>query len=157
MQKFGYLLRVDTIEINSTKNRLIENQIDFSKYSDDKYKGIYAIRLYPLNNYWKRKEKIISISDIGLIVKNSKEELFIFAINANTLQPLKDLNIKIISESNQVLVSDKTNSAGIVRISKNLMNSNKDAAFKEALILAESESDFNFFAIRRFARGKFPI
>jgi len=159
MQKFGYLLRVDTIEINSTKNRLIENQIDFSKYSDDKYKGIYAIRLYPLNNYWKRKEKIISISDIGLIVKNSKEELFIFAINANTLQPLKDINIKIISESNQVLVSDKTNSAGIVRISKNLMNSNKDAAFKEALILAESESDFNFLRLEdsRVESSRFDV
>jgi uncharacterized protein YfaS (alpha-2-macroglobulin family) len=114
--------------------------IDFTdKFKE--FKGIYVVKVEDNERVWLQDSKIISLSDIGLIVKQDKNAVHIFANSILNTEALKNIDISVISTSNQELGKVKTDRDGYAMYE--IPEAYKD--FKVGMITASSDdSDFNY-------------
>lgn len=103
------------------------------------YKGIYYIEIRSTEDYWLRDSKYLSLSDIGLIVKEGMNKVNIFANSIKTTESLSGVKLKMYGKNNQLISETVTASDG----SATLSYKNKDiSGFTPALITAEKNGDF---------------
>ncbi len=114
--------------------------IDFTdKFKE--FKGIYVVKVEDNERVWLQDSKIISLSDIGLIVKQDKDAVHVFANSILNTEPLKNVEVAVISSSNQELGKVKTDKDGYATYK--IPDAYKD--FKVGMITAVTEdSDFNY-------------
>ncbi len=105
------------------------------------FKGIYHIKIRSMDDYWVSDSRFISLSDIGLVAKEGKEKIFVFANSIKSAQSLKDVSIIAYGANNQVLGMGNTNGDGVAEIAF----TRKDLpGFKPAMIIAKTADDFNY-------------
>ena len=138
---YGHQLRFDTLKINAAVNREVTTQLDLSPLIGSGYKGFYVIEIADPAQAWRSTSKLVSVSDLGLIVKQSGDEVLVFVTNLMTTEPASGVQVSLISTNNQVITSGKTDGAGLARFS-NYRTTAGDFALK--LVTAEAENDFNF-------------
>ncbi len=109
------------------------------------YNGIYCIEIRSADDYWMRAEKLVSISDIGLIAKEGKNSIMVFANSLQTAQPLSDVGIAFIGTNNQITYTTKTNAEGVARYEFSEL---KAPGFKTCLVTASYQGDYNFLPFR---------
>ena len=124
-------------------------------------KGIYVVTVLSKDEMYQSATKLISISDIGLIAKQSGDDIWVFANSIKTTNALADVEVNLISSNNQSVYSLKTNREGVAHFDK---ISEKAAGFKIAMITAsqpgnDSDSDFNYlaFADTRVETSRFEV
>ncbi|MFT3824842.1 MAG: MG2 domain-containing protein [Chitinophagaceae bacterium] len=120
------------------------------------FKGIYHIKIRSTTDYWRSDSRFISKSDIGLITKEGKDKLFVFANSIQTAQAVKDVNIVVYGNNNQVLGMANTNQDGVAEIAY----TRKDmAGFRPAMIVAKTADDFNYlpFNTTRVNTSRFEV
>jgi uncharacterized protein YfaS (alpha-2-macroglobulin family) len=105
------------------------------------FKGIYVVKVEDNDRVWLQDSKIIALSDIGLIVKQDKKSVHVFANSILNTEPLKDIEVTVISTSNQELGKIKTDKTGYATYE--IPDAYKD--FQLGMITAmSSDSDFNY-------------
>lgn len=105
------------------------------------FKGIYVVKVEDNDRVWLQDSKIISLSDIGLIVKNDNKNVHVFANSILDTKGMKDVEVSIISTSNQELGKVKTNKEGYAVFE--IPEAYKD--FKVGMVTASTDdSDFNY-------------
>ncbi|MBZ5857657.1 alpha-2-macroglobulin family protein [Flavihumibacter profundi] len=104
-------------------------------------KGCYHIKIRSAKDYWISDSRFVSLSDIGLVAREGKEKLFVFANSLKTAQSLNDVNIVAYGANNQVLGIGTTNAEGVAEIA---YTRKEYAGFKPALIIAKTALDFNY-------------
>ena len=114
-------------------------------------KGLFYVYVHSTENQWLKDSKMISLSDIGFIVRETKDDLVVFANSLLTTQPMKNLPIQIISKSNQVIASQNTDEQGVT-IFKSVKR--KFNAKDIELITAQSATDYNFIYLNGTAVDK---
>ncbi|MBC7554595.1 MAG: alpha-2-macroglobulin family protein [Taibaiella sp.] len=105
------------------------------------YNGIYVVRVQSKQQNWVQDSKILSISDIGLIVKEEKNNVYVFANSIGKAEPLAGVSVSFISTNNQVLSTVTTDNEGIA-VLKNI-----DATapgFKVGMVTAKRNDEFTF-------------
>jgi alpha-2-macroglobulin len=114
------------------------------------HNGIYVVELRSKDDYWVKARKIVSISDIGLITKSGKDNMYIFANSIATAKPLDKVKLEIIGKNNQTLGNVETNKDGIA-----IFNFKEQPApgFEPALVSASLENDFNVLPFNRTKIG----
>lgn len=110
----------------------------------NKSKGIFLVDISSDLNYWLRETKLISISDIGLIVKRGADHITILSNSLENAEPLNGVKISFIGKNNQVLFTGNTNSEGILQINDLAKKSNGNEI---QLITASSKDDYNFILL----------
>ena len=114
--------------------------IDFSDNFKE-FKGIYVVKVEDDEKIWLQDSKIIALSDIGLIVKQDRKNVHVFANSILNTTPLKNIEIAVISTSNQELGKTKTDKNGYATFE--IPDAYKD--FQVGMISASSDdSDFNY-------------
>lgn len=114
------------------------------------FRGIYLVSVQSKDEQYQRANKLVSLSDIGLIAKQGKDELWVFANSIKTAEPLDKLEINLISSNNQTVLTGKTDSKGVVKFEK---LSEKAPNFSIAMVVAHSgeaqsrEADFNYLLL----------
>lgn len=103
------------------------------------YNGIYYIEIRSLDDYWVRDSKYLSLSDIGLIVKEGMNKMQVFANSIKTAQSLAGIKIKMYGKNNQLISETVTSSDGSASLSYKNENI---SGFQPALITAEKNGDF---------------
>ena len=139
---YGRQLEAKTIDIQNSRNQEITTEFDLSSYLRNDYKGFLLVEISSPNEMWRSTAKLISISDIGLIVKQGKQELTVFAAGLVDNDQLSGVKIDLISHNNQVMASENTNSDGVAMF-KNFGDLQGDD-FQLKLITASKGDDFNF-------------
>ncbi|MDP1678161.1 MAG: alpha-2-macroglobulin [Bacteroidota bacterium] len=147
VSNFGKQLETKELDIPSTKNKEISTQIDLVPYLNNGRKGFYLVEVFNPEQTWKRTSKLISISDIGLIVKRSEQVLHVFAVSLETNKPLGNVTIDLISYNNQSMASAQTNGDGMVEF-KNFAELSKE--FTLNIVTARKGEDFNFIALNDY-------
>jgi alpha-2-macroglobulin len=106
-------------------------------------KGIYFFSVRSDTEYYRNIQKIISMSDIGLIAKMSfdKNDLIVFANGIMSTKAIANLEVKLISNSNQEIAKGSTNADGVV-VFKDLKTKNPN--YSVAMITASMANDFNY-------------
>lgn len=110
------------------------------------YRGVYFVALNSKDEYYLNANKLISVSDIGLMTKfsNDGNEMLVFANSILTTEPLSEVEISLISTNNQTITTLKTDGDGIAKF-ENIKE--KSPNFKVAMITAKTEDDFNYILL----------
>ena len=138
---FGRVLNADTLHVTGPTNQEISSSIDLSRFLNNGYKGFYLVEIANPAEAWRSTGKLVSISDLGLIVKQSANELMVFATSLETNAPVPNALVSVISTNNQTITSGKTDRDGVVRF-PGFREASK--GFRAKLVTAELENDFNF-------------
>jgi uncharacterized protein YfaS (alpha-2-macroglobulin family) len=120
------------------------------------FKGIYHVMIRSLKNYWVSDKRFVSLSDIGLIAKEGREKILVFANSINSSNALPGINILAYGNNNQLLGMGTTGADGVAEIA---YTRKELAGFKPAMIIAKSPDDFNYlpFNTTRVNTSRFEV
>ena len=105
------------------------------------FKGVYHIVIRSMDSYWVRDSRFVSLSDLGLIVREGQDKIFVFSNSIKTAMPVNGVNVSVYAANNQLIGTAATNGNGVAEINW----SSKDfAGFKPAMVIAKTADDFNF-------------
>jgi hypothetical protein len=144
---YGRQLSYDTLSIASPANRQVSTWFDLKPYLSTGYKGFYVIELADPAQGWRSTSKLVSVSDIGMIVKQSAKELAVFTTNLLTTEPMAGVRVALHSTNNQVMGTATTDREGLARFVDYAAQS-KDFTLK--LVTAETDADYNFINIEDY-------
>jgi len=105
------------------------------------YSGVYIVTVSNPESNWMEEHKVLCLSDIGLIVKEEADKIYVFANSIRYARPVSGADISIISRSNQKLYTGRTNSEGVVvfeHISRGV------PGMHVGMVTARSGDDFSF-------------
>lgn len=128
-----------TIETGNLAKIKGVHALNLSLPEQNDLKGIYLVSLNSSDEFYNNATKLVSISDIGLIMKTAGDEVVVFANSIKTAEPMRNVEIRLVSTNNQTISTAKTDDKGTV-IFKELKASN----FKVAMISAHTTDDFNY-------------
>ena len=131
---------VETKFLPQKDNKYFLN-LDISDPKSD-YKGAYIVSAADDGEYWNQASRMIVVTDLGLVARQSEGETMVFAQSLATAEPLSGVSVKLISKNNQTLAEGKTGSDGALKLEI------KDRSFQPAMITAEKDGDFNFLYYR---------
>jgi len=119
-------------------------------------KGIYLVKVESTDKNWLSDVSLLSYSDIGLLVKEGTDELFVAARSIETAQPLPGVVISFISRSNQQVQQVTTNNKGIAEL-KNIGKT--IPGFNISMLSARKGDDFNvlLFNQSRVETSRFDV
>lgn len=145
---------IETKELPRKGNHRLLN-LDFEDKLAE-YKGIYVIEINSTDQYWLRANKMVSVSDIGLIVKEGKNKTTVFVNSISKATPLADVEIKFIGNNNQINNTTKTNADGVAVYEFSEL---KAQGFKTNVITAKLGNDFNFIPLQKtqVATSRFDV
>lgn len=130
-----------------TKNLQKQNGIHYLSldFSDElAFRGIYLVKVSSTEDRWLRSMKMVSVSDIGFIVKEGIDETTVFVNSIMTAEPSRNVKVNFVSTNNQVLRTVTTNEKGVAVFK----SSSRDISdFRLGMITAHSKGDFNFLML----------
>ncbi len=134
-------------------SRLFNFNID-DKVND--FKGIYHLVIRSTEDYWIKDSRFVSSSDIGLIAKEGKDKMFVFANSIKTAESLNGVNVTVYGANNQVLGIGTTNGEGVAEVE---YARKEFSGFKPAMVIAKSADDFNYlpFHSTRVNTSRFEV
>jgi alpha-2-macroglobulin len=144
---YGRQLSYDTLTIASPANRQVNTWFDLKPYLSTGYKGFYVIEIADPAQSWRSTSKLVSVSDIGIIVKRSAKEVVIFTTNLVTTEPMSGVRVTLHSTNNQVMGTATTGGDGVARF-PDYQEKVKDFTLK--LVTAETDADFNFINLEDY-------
>jgi hypothetical protein len=148
-EDYGQLITTRELDTRSLPRkgnfRLLNLKPDELQLSSE-MKGIYLVKVESTDKKWLSDVQMVSVSDIGLIVKEGVDEIFVAARSIATAKPLSGVNIRFISKSNQQVFQATTNSDGIAEL-KNIGKT--IPGFKITMVSARKGEDFNVMLFNR--------
>ncbi|PLX11598.1 MAG: hypothetical protein C0594_03390, partial [Marinilabiliales bacterium] len=137
----------------NNRNKLIT--LDF-KDKIPEYKGLYVVSVESTEDYWMKATKVLSISDIGLIVKDGKNSISVFANSIKDATPLEGVELHFIGNNNQVTGSAKTDANGVAVFDAGKLPAD---GFNVKLVTAVKGGDFNYILYNqsRVNTSKFEV
>ncbi len=144
---YGRQLSYDTLTIASPPNREMTTSFTLTPFLTTGYKGFYLVEIANPEEAWRSTAKLISISDIGLIVKVHRDGAMVFATHLQTTMPMANVAVSLVSVNNQVIISGKTDEGGVAHFT-GLTDKFKEFPLK--LVTAEADNDFNFLNLEDY-------
>ncbi len=119
-------------------------------------KGAYHIKVRSTDDYWVNDSRLVSLSDIGMIVKEGTEKLVVFTNSIKNAAALTGVNLVAYGANNQVLGMGTSNAEGVAEIA---LTRKETAGFKPAMVIAKTASDFNYllFGNTRVNTSRFDV
>ncbi len=156
LEEFGDVILEREYHSKSLKKSGGAHLLDVDFNSLNAFKGIYVVTVSSQEQQWIKSSKIISISDIGLIVKESENDVFVFANSILSAEKLSDVEVTLISSNNQSVYKVTTDGDGVAKF---LDVKKKAPGFKIKMITAQSGEDFNYlhFDETRVETSQFDI
>ncbi len=142
-----------------TKNLAKSNGANLLNISMDEinsFKGVYVVSVASQEDYWLRATKLIALSDIGLIAKQTDDEIVVFANSIKTAEPAAGVSVSFVSSNNQVLFTTTTDGDGKATYAD---IKNKAKNFSVSMITSRSGSDYNMlmFSDSRVETSRYDI
>ncbi len=114
------------------------------------YNGIYVVCVRSKDQNWIQQSKVVCISDIGLIVKEEQDNMYVFANSIKNATALKGTQITFTSTNNQSLYTATTDDDGVA-VFKNI--STRSPGFKVGMITAKMNDEFSFIWLEKTQIG----
>ena len=108
------------------------------------YNGIYVLQISSDENYWLRDSKLISISDLGLVAKEGKNNITVFCNSIKSANPKSAVEVSFFGRNNQLVGKATTDNAGVAVFQK---PKDSTEGFQVAMITAKANSDYNYMVL----------
>lgn len=105
------------------------------------YDGVYVITVASEDHRWIQHSKIVSLSDIGLIVKEDRNNMYVFANSIRNGTALDNVQVSFISTTNQRVFTATTDGDGVAIFND---MEKKAMGFKIAMVSAKRDDEFSF-------------
>ncbi|HEX2954550.1 MAG TPA: MG2 domain-containing protein, partial [Bacillota bacterium] len=157
IERLGRVLTTRQIEIRQNKsNEVVTTPLHLGEYLNEKRRGIFQVSVCDPENRWREANKVVIVTDLGILAKLGKDELVVWVNSLDDLSPKAGTKITLVSYNNQEMLSGVTDAEGVVRFS------GMQQLLKEGrpyLILAEQENDFSFicFEDSQIDKTDFPV
>lgn len=138
---YGRQLWYDSIPVASVSNQEVSTLFDINPFLRSDYRGFYLVEIASPGEPWRSTAKMISLSNLGVIVKRSGDEALVFVTDLETTQPVPGAIVNLISTNNQTIANMKTDRDGAARFAGFRKLSEN---FDLKLVTAEAGNDFNF-------------
>ncbi len=128
------------------------NQLNFN----ESYKGLYLVKVEAADRKYIMDSQLLSLSDLGLIVKEGSDDVMVFVNSLRDATPVKGARLDFISSNNQKIYSAVSDNNGVA-IFKNAKQ--VAAGFRLSMVSVRSENDFNFvlFNSTRVETSRFDV
>ncbi|MFZ4547749.1 MAG: alpha-2-macroglobulin family protein [Bacteroidales bacterium] len=128
------------------------NELNFN----DSYKGLYLVKVEASDRKFIQDAQLLSLSDLGLIVKEGATDVMVFVNSLKDATPVKGAKLDFISSNSQKVYSTVTDNNGVA-IFKNVKQ--VAAGFKLSMVSVRYENDFNFvlFDKTRVETSRFDV
>lgn len=133
-----YTETINTSELPREGNHSLLN-LDFEDKLKN-YKGIYVVQVRSTENRWLKDSRLISISDLGMIVKNGKDKVFVFVNSLDTSEPVAGANVSVIGNNNQKLSAVTTDQSGVAVLN---LDPNLPNGFRPDMVTVSKGDDYN--------------
>jgi len=143
-EQYGSVILNKTIETKDLPTNKGISLLNVNLNDDKKFKGIYHIKVKSNGEDYSNASKLVSVSDIGILAKQSKNDMMVMVNSLLSSEPLGDVEVSLISTNNQDVYTLKTNSEGIAHFTE---LEQKIAGFKIAMITANMGEDFNYLLL----------
>lgn len=156
LKYIGKHIEYKDINIDAEKNEKKITEVDMSEYFSRGRKGIYVLQLWEPDRHWRKKIKWVIITDLGIVAKVSGQELRVYINSLKDLKPVKDVEVKLLSRNNQVLLEGVTDSKGRA-VFKDYAE--KTEGFSPMVVTARKGKDFSFMRLgnSRIDMGDFDV
>lgn len=114
------------------------------------YNGVYVLRVRSKEHNWVQQSKIISVSDIGLIVREEKDNIYVFANEIRSAEAMSGVNVTLVSTNNQKMSVATTDGDGVA-VFKDI--SKTAPGFHVGMITAKKGDDFTFVWLNKTRIG----
>ncbi|MGB0522148.1 MAG: alpha-2-macroglobulin family protein, partial [Flammeovirgaceae bacterium] len=110
------------------------------------FKGIYLVEVKSNGELWLKQNKLVAISDIGLIAKQAENDIYVWANSIKTAESLEGTEISLFSTNNQKVLKKQTDANGFVKF-ENIKESAPN--FNIQMVTARKGTEFNFMHFRQ--------
>jgi uncharacterized protein YfaS (alpha-2-macroglobulin family) len=137
-------------------NREVPQYVNLSALNDQPYKGLFAIELRDPRQSYNRTYSWFLCTDLGLIAKQSGDDLIVYAQSVETLRPIAGASLEMISNDNQVMDKQTTDASGRVVFQHWKKH---EYGLHPYYLTAKKEDDFSFLTFDRMELNayQFPI
>lgn len=111
---------------------------------EKKFKGVYLIHVRSESGDYNSASKLVSISDLGLLTKRSKNDLLVLVNSIYTSEPVANVEVSLISRNNQNVYTLKTDNNGVAHFTD---LESKTAGFEISMVTANLDDDFNYMLL----------
>ncbi len=146
MEAMGRTLKEWDLTVANRTNEEVVTPVNVREYLHEDRVGIYRLTAREERSRWNMSAKWIVATDLGILVKRSRDQLWIWVNSLSTLQPIPEVQITLLSRNNQKLATARTDKDGVAVI-KNYAA--LEAGLDPYLILAERGNDLSFVEITR--------
>jgi hypothetical protein len=151
-QIYSGVYRVEEGEINEE----VTQYIGLSAFQKEPYKGLFQVELYDPKSYYNRENAWFLCTDLGLVAKHSGDDLWVWVVSVNTLRPVADARVELVSDTNQIMESQPTDGAGRAVFSN---WRNHPYRLNPQFLVAKKDDDFSFLYFQETEKNAyaFPI
>ncbi len=142
----GTLVHQEDVIVANRTNEEIVTPINVKDYLDNNHIGIYRITARQATERWNNSTRWVVATDLGILAKVAKDDLWIWVNSLTTLKPIADAELKLVSQNNQTIATAKTDGDGIA-IFKNYQTAAGD--FRPFVIIATLGNDISFVELTR--------
>ena len=114
--------------------------LDFNQFDSD-FKGIYLVKIASNDEQYLQATQLVSISDIGFMVKETPGEILVFANSILTAQPMAGVRVKLVSTNNQDIYTAETGGDGVAKFADIRKKAPK---FRVGMVTGVKDRDFNY-------------
>jgi uncharacterized protein YfaS (alpha-2-macroglobulin family) len=108
-------------------------------------KGLYVVRVQDTEHLWLREEKLVALTDLGVIAKQNEDGGAVVFLNSlRSAKPISGATVRFISTNNQVMGTATTNSQGVARY-----DSVAGSRLHLGMVTATKDADFSFLSLSR--------
>lgn len=108
-------------------------------------KGLYVVRVQDSEHLWLREEKLVALTDLGLIARqNASGDAVVFLNSIRTARPISGATVRFLSTSNQIMATATTNDQGVARY-----DGEPNARLKLGMVTAIRDADFSFISLNQ--------
>ncbi|MBN1352217.1 alpha-2-macroglobulin family protein, partial [candidate division KSB1 bacterium] len=140
-QYLGKKLQREEIAITSETNEPLITAIDLGKFVEQKHQGVFRIVVRDATYRWRMDDKWVMATDMGLLAHKGESEVIAWVNSISSLNPYADVEVTLMSYTNQVIATGTTNSSGMVVFS-NLKNLLKE--FEPLALIARKGDDLTY-------------
>lgn len=158
-ENYGKMVYEKSVNVQSLPKNLNTYLLNLNLHELDynnSFKGFYIVKVEDESRQYLRDAIMVSVSDIGLLVKKGKKDMFIVANSILESKPLAGVKIDFISTNNQKVYTTVTNAEGMV-ILKDM--DKMFPGFEVGMIAAHQGEDFNFmnFSDNRIETSRYEV
>ncbi|MBD2704047.1 alpha-2-macroglobulin family protein [Spirosoma sp. BT702] len=107
---------------------------------NNNFRGVYLVSVDSKDEAYLQANQLVSLSDIGLVARQTKDEVLVWANSIRTAEPIQGVDVTLVSSNNQSVFTLKTDGSGFVKFEK---VGEKAPGFKVAMLTARTDDDFN--------------